>query len=281
MKTTRTVATLGIISLCFVSMFQTVAAAQCKEIEFTSDKCRSSNEITIASQTVFKGSKDVRIKLTGSHTMATWFCGSSKERVAWGEAANQIRVNFLRDGTVQWTVYNCDDLSGPERAGIKCSDEAFSTACPGGTNHTCVFEVSTSTSFIDKTTNTVQVSGEIAHKVTEKTEAKISGSITHERSKATVVTFEQKSYLVLPAGFKFCSCSDAESVKDVLAPTGYKWQCSLTKFKQTKLSYNGPCSDLPKCSKRVCIAGISAAAKSAFSFLLVMLTHATIVIFAF
>jgi hypothetical protein len=276
-----TLTTLGIVSVVLVSMLRVVAAAQCKEIEFTSDKCSSSSVITIASQKVYKRSEDVRIKLTGSHSEATWFCGSSKERLAWGEAANQIRVNFLSDGTVQWTVYNCDDLSGPERAGIECSDEAFSTACPGGTNDTCVFEVSTSTSFIDKTTTTVQVSGEVAQQVSASTTATISGSVTQERSMAKKVEVNQKSYLIIPAGFKFCSFSDAKSVKDVLAPTGYKWQCSLTKFVQAKLSYNGPCSNLPKCSKNVCIAERSGAAKSAVSFLLIMITHAAVVIVAF
>ena len=271
---------LGIVSFCFVSMFQIGSAAQCKEIEYTSDKCRSSNYIKVASQTVLKGSEDVRIKLTGTQIEVTWHCGTDKESVKWGKPANQIRVNFLADGTVQWTVYNCDDLSGPERAGIECSDEAFSTACPGGTNGTCVFEVSRSTSFIDKTTTTVQVGAEVSQEVTSKTSGKISGSITQERSKATVVEYNHKSYLVIPAGFKFCSFSHATSIKDVLAPTGYKWQCSLTQFMQIKLSFSGPCSQRPKCSKHVCIPGRSGAAKTAFGFLLFMLAHATIVVFA-
>ena len=271
---------LGIVSLCFFSMFQIGSAAECKEVEYTSDKCRSSSYIMVASQRVSKGSEDVRIKLTGTQNEVTWHCGTDKESVKWGKDANQIRVNYLTDGTVQWTVYNCDDLSGPERAGIKCSDEAFSTACPGGTNGTCVFEVSRLTSFIDKTTTTVQVSAEVSQQVTTEASGKISGSITQERSKATVVEYKQKSYLVIPAGFKFCSFSDATSIKDVLAPTGYKWQCSGTQFVQTKLSYSGPCSERPKCSKHVCTPGRSGAAKTAFRFLLFMLAHATIVVFA-
>ena len=266
--------TIAILSFFLVSTLEIVAAAQCKEVYFTSDKCRSSREITVAGQKVPKPSEDVRIKLTSSDVEVTWFCGSSRERVAWEGKANQIRVNFRADGTVQWTVYNCDDLSGPERAGIECSDEAFSTACPGGTNDTCVFEVSKSTSFIDKTTTTVQVSGEIAHEVTESLTARISGSITHEKSKATVVEIQHKSYIIIPAGYKFCSYSNARSIRDVLAPTGYKYQCSLTNFVQTKLSYNGPCSTLPKCSTHVCIAkGTSSAAKLTLSFLLMFMAH--------
>jgi hypothetical protein len=277
-------ATFGVVSFCLVSIFQVCAAAECKEVEYTSDKCRSSSYIKIASQRVNKGSEDVRIKLTGSQGgQATWFCGTDKESVKWGgKDANQIRVNFLTDGTVQWTIYNCDDLSGPVEAGIECSDEAYSTACPGGTNDTCVFEVSTSTSFIDKTTTTVQVSAEVTKQVTSQAQGKISGSITQERSQAKVIEYNHKSYLIIPSGFKFCSFSNAKSVKDVLAPTGYKWQCSGTNFVQAKLSYNGPCSKLSKCPKHYCIPDApGGAAKSAFSFLLFILTQAAFVVFAF
>ena len=273
----KTVIWLGFM----VSTWEIVSAAQCKEISFTSDQCRNSSEITIASQKISKPSEDVRIKLTSPNVEVTWLCGSSRERLAWGEEANQIRANFRKDGTVQWTIYNCDDLSGPERAGIKCSDEAFSTACPGGTNDTCVFEVSRSTSFIDNTTTTVQVTGEFAHEVAGSTTAKISGSITHEVSKATVVEFQEKSYIIIPSGYRFCSYSDAISIRDENAPTGYKYQCSLTKFVQTHLSYSGPCSNHPKCSTHVCIASPSSATKVTFSFLFMFIPHAAIKIFAY
>lgn len=279
--------TVAIVAFSIVCLFQVVRASQCKEVYFTSDKCRSSSYITVVGQRVLKGSRDVRIKLGAPQTESTWHCGDSRERLGWDDNANQIRVNFLADGDVQWTVYNCDDLTGPVQAGIQCSDEAFSTACPGNANSntTCVFEVSSSTTFIDKTTTTAQVTGSVAATVSSQVTAEVSGSLKFERSKATQVTFGQKSYLVIPGGFKFCSYSDATSVKDVLAPTGFKWQCTLTKFVQTKLSYAGACSDLPKCSKRVCIAGQpagSGAAKSVFSILPIVVAYNVIVqIFAF
>lgn len=261
-------------AFCFCLLFGFGKGSECKRIEYTQDKCRSSEIITIASQEIRKGAEDVRVKLIGLQKKDHWFCGNTKEELAWGEEANQIRVNFKNDGTIQWSIYKCDDLSGPVAAGIKCADEAYSTACPGDpkSNVTCVFEVEESTSFIDKTTTTVQVEGSVAKDVKGIT-GDISGSVTHERSKATVRKFGTKSYLVIPAGFKFCSYSNAASVKNVQAPTGFEWQCSGTQFVQAKLSYTGTCSSLPKCKSRLCSASRSRGAKLALNVLIIGIAY--------
>lgn len=229
-------------------------AASCKQVEYTEEKCRSSSTVTFASQRIRKGSRDVRITLSQRESELSWHCGNSKERVAWGEPANQLRVNYLSDGNVQLTVYNCDDLSGPKKAGEICSDEAFSTACPGikGSNHTCVFQVSTSTSFIKEASTTVEITGKLAKDIKGGASAEISGGISHTQSNTKIYKYEDKSYLFIPAGYRFCSFSIATSKKDVLAPTGYKYECSETYFRQTEV--HGGCSGEKKCEKRQCIS---------------------------
>ena len=278
----RSATIVAVAAFCFFSLFQVVPASlQCNEVYFTVDKCRNSSYIEVGGQKVLNGTNDVRIKLTGFQTEATWFCGSSKGqgRLAWITGANQIRVDFFANGTVQWTVYNCGELSQALQDGreYECSDEGFSAACPGdaSSNTNCVFEVYSSTTFTDKTTTTAQVTGSIAAKVSEKVTAEISGSTTRERSKAIEVKFGKKSYVVIPAGFKFCSYSDAKRVSG-------KWQCSLTKFVQTKLSSDPrPCSDLPKCSKRVCVACGSSGVKSMLNMLPFAFAYVVVQIFTF
>lgn len=97
-----------------------------------------------------------------------WFCGSSKERAAWSKPANQLRVFYRSDGTIQWSVYECTDLSGPTKAGEKCAVPENTEFCPkfdGADSNACVFELKKSTSNVNSKTTTISVDGKIRAEV--------------------------------------------------------------------------------------------------------------------
>ena len=165
-----------------------------------------------------------------------------------GKDANQVRVSYL-EGVLHITAYMCDDLSGPTEAGKRCALDAYSSACPGDTrrNHTCVYEVEKAFFSAEKTTNAVEVGVETSQFV--KGLAPLI-KITHGKTVLKTVSYQSKSYVVIPAGYRFCSFTDAVTVKNPQAPTGFEWKCSLPKFFQAKTS--GACSDDSRCEKSTC-----------------------------
>ena len=139
---------LAVVILTAVACFSlkdnsVLAQSECTLVENTSDKCRSANYIKILEQEVHKG-MEKRIKLPGRQREIRWLCGSLEERTAWDTPANQLRITYQSDGTVRWSVYDCPDLSGPTKAGLRCAVPETTEFCPkfnGANSSACVSEL--------------------------------------------------------------------------------------------------------------------------------------------
>lgn len=98
----------------------------CITVETTSDKCRSADYITVDGQRVNKGEVKT-IQLTSQLTEINWFCGSSKERTAWGEPANQLDISYQNDGTIQWNIKRCSACVSVDSTSDKCRSADYIT----------------------------------------------------------------------------------------------------------------------------------------------------------
>jgi hypothetical protein len=109
-----------------------------------------------------------------------------------------------------------------------------------------VFEVKTNRFSSETVTSAEEVTTEVAVTVREKAQVKVG--VTHSKEKTIVNTYtvDSRSYIVIPAGYKFCSFSEVNSKKDHSgqSPTGYKWSCNLPTFVQTTKER---CTDLTRC----------------------------------
>lgn len=194
---------LAVVILTAVACFSlkdnsVLAQSECTLVENTSDKCHSANYIKILEQEVHKG-MERRIKLPGRQREIRWLCGSSEERTAWDTPANQLRITYQSDGTVRWSVYDCPDLSGPTKAGLRCAVPETTEFCPnfnGANSSACVSELKKSTSHVDQKTTTVSVTGTLRAEVekkagplTAKGSAEVQGAVSHSITKAKIVTY--------------------------------------------------------------------------------------------
>ncbi len=127
----------------------------------------------------------------------------------------------------------------------------YSTACPGqvGDNHTCVYEVKTTRFSSDTVRKAVQVTTEVAVRVREKARVSVGVSHTKEHTVVNTYSVDSRSYIVIPAGYRFCSFSKVVSKKDYLAETGFKWSCKLPTFVQTNM-ISGRCTNLAQCESK-------------------------------
>ena len=274
---------------CFSLRAVTVMAqSNCKFLESTSDKCRSADFIIVEDQRVDKQKEgqpeaetSKRIRLPGLQTEVRWFCGSSKERAAWSKPANQLRVFYRSDGTIQWSVYECTDLSGPTKAGEKCAVPETTEFCPkfdGANSSACVFELKKSTSNVNSKTTTISVDGKIRTEVekkagplTAKGSAEASVGVSHSTTKAKIVTFESRHFLVIPPGYSFCAFTNNTSVPDVHAATGFSWRCSFPEYIQAQERFdNGRCTSLKICDVGVCGRTESGSVRLHVAFALLM-----------
>ncbi|CAB4002640.1 Hypothetical predicted protein [Paramuricea clavata] len=212
-------------------------------------KCLKLGYIRVAGRRVPLGVYEMRIQLEEPRREAVLYCGRYSGTYSWKFAkkdANQIRVSFLH-GYLHVTVYWCDSFSGPKESGIRCVVEAFSTSCPGliSHNHTCVYEVQKKRFSSDTVRNAVEVKGEVAALVKK---AYVSTGVSHTEEQTVVNTYSvnSRSYIVIPAGYRFCSFSEVISVKDPLAATGFKWECKVPTYVQTS-SITGRCTNLSLC----------------------------------
>lgn len=193
---------------------------------------------------------DIRIQLEEPSRVIEVTCGSHSGSLTWPTVkkdANQVRVRYLED-RINLHVYWCDSFEGPKKAGIRCAIEAISTACPGRVgvdNHTCVYEVQTGRFSSNTVRKAVQVKTEVA--VTVRDQAKVAVGVSHTKEHTVVNTYsvESRSYIVIPAGYSFCSFSKVHSVEKYLSPTGFEWKCNLPTFVQTTTS--GRCTKLSLC----------------------------------
>ncbi len=199
------------------------------------------------------GSENVRIRLEESTKQVDVSCGGHNDIIYWTNSkkdGNQIRVSFI-ENTIKLHVYWCESFKGPEKAGERCAVEAFSTACPGqvGDNHTCVYEVETKRFSSDTVRNAVQVTTEVAVQVREKARGSVGVSHTKEHTVVNTYSVNSRSYIVIPAGYRFCSYIKAVSTEDYRAATGFKWSCKLPKFIQTNM-ISGSCAYLTLCGSK-------------------------------
>ena len=114
---TRGQSSLALLITILVACSLQSVLGGCYDIDHTTDRCRSASYIKVQSPQgpvkIYKGNP--RWVNFGNHwrTETNWFCGSSKERVAWSGSANRIHVSFYTDGTIQWTVsWVCDQPQG-------------------------------------------------------------------------------------------------------------------------------------------------------------------------
>ncbi|KAJ7339340.1 hypothetical protein OS493_005733 [Desmophyllum pertusum] len=258
-------AALCIIAMSCFSVNHIAVMAQsenCEYIENTSDKCRSANFIQVEEQIVNKG-ETKRIKLPASKTEVRWYCGSSEERTAWNTPGNQLRVMYQSDGSIRWSVYKCADLSGPKKAGLKCAVPETTEFCPkfdGANSSACIFELKKSTSHVNQKTTTTSITGTLRAEVekqagplTAKASAEVTAGVSHSTTKAKIVTYESRQFLVIPPGFSFCAFTNNTSVPDVNAPTGFRWRCSFPSYIKAEERFsNGRCTSLEICAVGVC-----------------------------
>ena len=188
-------------------------------------KCSYFNYISVAGRHVPLGKHEMRIQPEGPTREVSLYCGRYSDTYSWKYAkkdGNQIRVTFLQ-GHLHIKVYWCDSFDGPRKAGIHCAIEAFSTACPGRVdhNHTCVYEVVTKRFSGESIRNVVEIETEVAVRVRK---FYVSAGVSHTKERTVVKTYsvESRSYVVIPAGYRFCSFSEVISKEDYLAPTGFK-----------------------------------------------------------
>ena len=193
------------------------------------------------------GSRNLRIQLEEPSAPAKIVCDNKFE--TFRPDGNQVRVTYLTH-IVYIQVFWSEKFEGPTGPGLQCVVEAFSNACPGrpSNNHTCVYEVQTSYFSSSTVRKAVEVKTEVALVVEQMAIAE-GISRTEERIVVNVYSVDKRSYIAIPAGFRFCSYSEAVSVNDYLAPTGFKWSCKQPTFVQTT-KITGRCSDFLLCESR-------------------------------
>lgn len=113
---------------------------------------------------------------------------------------------------------------------------------------------------MDQKTTTVSITGTLRAEVekkagplTAKGSAKVQGAVSHSITKAKIVTYESRQFLVIPPGFSFCAFTNNTSVDDVNAPTGFRWRCSFPEYIQAAERFsNGRCTSLEICEAGAC-----------------------------
>lgn len=247
-----------------------MAQSSCAFIASTTDKCRSAQSISVEDQIIEKekegqppAKESRRIQLPGLQTHVTWYCGGSEERAAWGQEGNQLRVFYRSDGTIQWSAYRCDDLSGPKKAGENCAVPETTGFCPnfeGVNSSACVFEMKRSTSSVNSKTTTVSVEGTLRAQVEKKAgtqtataSAEVKAGLSHSITKIEEIKIESRTFVVIPPGYSFCGLTNNTSVDDVNSATGYRWRCSFPEyFIVPDRINNGRCTSLSVCDVGVC-----------------------------
>ncbi len=232
---------------------ETSGCSPVTEQSFSNHTCSRLNYsyILVDGRRVPFGSENVSIQLEESTKQVNVSCGGHNDIIYWtitGKDGNQIRVSFI-ENTIKLHVYWCESFKGPEKASKGCAVEAFSPACPGqvGDGHTCVYEVKAIRFSGDTVRNAVQVTTKVAARVREKARVSVS-LLSHTAEEHTVVNtypVDSRSYIVIPAGYRFCSFSKVVSKKDYLEATGFKRSCTLPTFIQT----NAPFRFSERCTK--------------------------------
>ena len=233
----------------------------CRRVDLIKSKveylCKESSHsakyVEIDGRRVPFGTRNMRIQLEEPPDKFDLVCQEEAWAISLTKGkgkGNQVRVTYVND-TIIMKVFWCDRFDGPTQAGLRCAVEAFSSACPGrvSDNHTCVYEIKTRRFSSDTVRKAVEVKTEVA--VTVRGKAGVSAGVTHtnEREVVNAYTVDSRSYIVIPAGYRFCSFSKASSSKDDLAATGFKWTCNLPTFVQTTM-ITGRCTDLKLCESR-------------------------------
>ena len=123
----------------------------------------------------------------------------------------------------------------------------------------CVFELKKSTSHVNQKTTTVTVEGTLRAEVekkagplTAKGSAEVKAGLSHSVTKAKIVAYESRQFLVIPPGFSFCIFTNNTSVPDNNAPTGFRWRCMFPQYVQAEERFTERCTNLEICGIGVC-----------------------------
>ena len=106
----RAAVTAFAVMLCLAT-FASIASAACTEIEETTDQCRNEGGIwlgwPVQRWVPANNHQRTQFNLSPSQSQIYWYCGSSRERTAWGQWANRLHVTFEHGGTIRWWIYKC------------------------------------------------------------------------------------------------------------------------------------------------------------------------------
>jgi hypothetical protein len=224
-----------------------------KNTSINATRCLDSQYVRVVGRNVPLGTHEMRIQLEEPTREVSLYCGKFSVTYSWKYAkkdGNQIRVSFLQ-GFVHVYVYWCDNFDGPEQAGIRCVVEAFSTACPGRVDrkHTCVYEVVTEHFSGASVRDAVEVTAEVAVRVREKAGGSFGLPNTQENTILKTHLDGDRSYIIIPAGYRFCSYSEVISEENDCTATGFIWSCKRPTFVQTN-KIGGRCTDLSLCENK-------------------------------
>ncbi|KAL9988439.1 hypothetical protein ACROYT_G002884 [Oculina patagonica] len=103
-------AALATIAVVLYIASNTSPASACAYVDSTTDRCRNA-DLTVHNRHYRKGQFG-HIDLPYSTREIYWYCGSSRERTAWGGLANRVTFYFGHDGAISWAIYKCSPMSG-------------------------------------------------------------------------------------------------------------------------------------------------------------------------
>ena len=258
---------VGVLCCGFLGLVEAVGDDGCEYLGKITDACSSAKSIVVKGQVIEKGKYTVEGKRidfeSKPQAYVDWNCGSASERSVWDKEGNRLYVKYWDDGKIEWQFYKCD-LSGPKSAGLQCSAELVKPYhCPGTVNDSqsepCLFEKKEMKSKSREETESTQVGGGLKGDVTRsnqysdaKAELDARASKSNTIQTAVEFTVDSKTYILVPPGTFYCVLRDGRSIKYESAPTGFKWQCSSTKFVQGPPGESGTCSEHPRCEASGC-----------------------------
>ena len=121
MELCSTLATITV--MLYIASCTSPASAVCTKVADTTDKCRNA-DLMVNQKWYGKGSYG-QIDLPYPQSEIYWYCGSSKERTAWGGMANRLIFSFSSDGTIYWWIYRCRRCTTVDTTQDKCRGASY------------------------------------------------------------------------------------------------------------------------------------------------------------
>ena len=243
----RVHAMMSLLAFVFISLcFPSVGFCCTNMYANTIYECTKATYLLVEGRYVVYGEQEVRLRYRKPTKIVSINCRQHSHKYKLKHNVNQVRVSSLKD-RFYIKMYWCDSFDGPTKVDQQCAIEAFSTACPHG-SLPCVYEVETDHFSSKSVRNPAEVKEDIAAKIRHKA-APISVSQSEERTILTTYSFQSKSYIVVPAGFRFCSYSKVTSERFYDAATGFRWRCGSPRYLRTKAKTKR-CTNVLLCDKQ-------------------------------